>query len=194
MELLPRGMAFVDFPNVTSGARPLGIFRLNFPGLAKVLTEGTRPVGVMAYVADRGSRQELFREINRSGLKVEPVSPGKSVDGRLIFDMIVGAQRNIYDICILASGDRDYLPVMLEAKKLEKQVWVASFANCVAPSLVQAADKFIKLDDHIKEISYNVKGFNATCADCGKPCTLPFEPTQGRPVYCRECYEKRQTT
>jgi CxxC-x17-CxxC domain-containing protein len=28
----------------------------------------------------------------------------------------------------------------------------------------------------------------ATCAGCGKETTLPFRPTQGRPVYCRECF------
>jgi CxxC-x17-CxxC domain-containing protein len=32
-----------------------------------------------------------------------------------------------------------------------------------------------------------------TCADCGKEITeLPFEPTPGRPVYCKECWEKRR--
>ncbi|PIV69088.1 MAG: hypothetical protein COS08_05405, partial [Euryarchaeota archaeon CG01_land_8_20_14_3_00_38_12] len=26
----------------------------------------------------------------------------------------------------------------------------------------------------------------ATCADCGKECEVPFEPSGDRPVYCRE--------
>jgi CxxC-x17-CxxC domain-containing protein len=30
----------------------------------------------------------------------------------------------------------------------------------------------------------------ATCADCGAECEVPFKPTEGRPVYCRECYPK----
>ena len=30
----------------------------------------------------------------------------------------------------------------------------------------------------------------ATCADCGKECEVPFQPTEGRPVYCRDCYTK----
>ncbi|HII99912.1 MAG TPA: DNA-directed RNA polymerase [Candidatus Methanomethylophilaceae archaeon] len=29
----------------------------------------------------------------------------------------------------------------------------------------------------------------ATCSDCGQECEVPFKPTQGRPVYCRECYK-----
>ena len=32
----------------------------------------------------------------------------------------------------------------------------------------------------------------ATCSQCGKETTVPFKPTQGRPVYCRECFERRR--
>ncbi|MDD5127399.1 MAG: zinc-ribbon domain containing protein [Dehalococcoidales bacterium] len=32
--------------------------------------------------------------------------------------------------------------------------------------------------------------FPAVCADCGKATTVPFEPKQGRPVYCSDCYRK----
>ena len=32
----------------------------------------------------------------------------------------------------------------------------------------------------------------AICSDCGKECEVPFEPTPGRPVYCRECYQKHR--
>ncbi|MEW5975711.1 MAG: zinc-ribbon domain containing protein [Acidobacteriota bacterium] len=35
----------------------------------------------------------------------------------------------------------------------------------------------------------------ATCAACGKETTVPFKPTQGRPVLCRECFlHQRQGT
>ena len=30
------------------------------------------------------------------------------------------------------------------------------------------------------------------CADCGKEDEVPFKPTEGRPVYCRECFAKRR--
>jgi len=32
----------------------------------------------------------------------------------------------------------------------------------------------------------------ATCADCGAECEVPFKPTEGRPVYCRQCYGKHK--
>ncbi|HLN46134.1 MAG TPA: CxxC-x17-CxxC domain-containing protein [Candidatus Sulfotelmatobacter sp.] len=31
------------------------------------------------------------------------------------------------------------------------------------------------------------------CTDCGKLATVPFKPTAGKPVYCRECLAKRRT-
>jgi CxxC-x17-CxxC domain-containing protein len=30
------------------------------------------------------------------------------------------------------------------------------------------------------------------CSQCGKETTVPFRPTQGRPVYCRECFQQRR--
>ena len=32
----------------------------------------------------------------------------------------------------------------------------------------------------------------ATCSQCGKTTTVPFKPTQGRPVYCKECFQQRK--
>ena len=33
---------------------------------------------------------------------------------------------------------------------------------------------------------------DATCSDCGQACQVPFKPTEGRPVYCRDCFAKRR--
>ena len=32
----------------------------------------------------------------------------------------------------------------------------------------------------------------ATCAECGKECEVPFKPAEGRPVYCKDCYQKKK--
>jgi CxxC-x17-CxxC domain-containing protein len=34
--------------------------------------------------------------------------------------------------------------------------------------------------------------YDAVCAKCGNDCQVPFEPTEGRPVYCRECYRPKR--
>jgi len=36
--------------------------------------------------------------------------------------------------------------------------------------------------------------YPAVCADCGKETEVPFEPRQGRPVYCSDCYSKVRST
>ena len=32
--------------------------------------------------------------------------------------------------------------------------------------------------------------FKTTCSNCGKECEVPFRPTNGKPVYCSDCFEK----
>ena len=32
----------------------------------------------------------------------------------------------------------------------------------------------------------------AICAECNKECEVPFKPTEGKPVYCRECFQKHR--
>ncbi len=34
--------------------------------------------------------------------------------------------------------------------------------------------------------------FNAVCANCGKNTTVPFKPDPTRPVYCKDCFSKKQ--
>ncbi|MGQ9583612.1 MAG: CxxC-x17-CxxC domain-containing protein [Thermoplasmatota archaeon] len=34
--------------------------------------------------------------------------------------------------------------------------------------------------------------YPAKCSDCGKDCEVPFKPTEGRPVYCRDCFQKHR--
>src|SRR5690242_21870304 len=33
----------------------------------------------------------------------------------------------------------------------------------------------------------------AMCSHCGKETTVPFKPTQGRPVFCRECFQQKRS-
>jgi CxxC-x17-CxxC domain-containing protein len=36
------------------------------------------------------------------------------------------------------------------------------------------------------------RDFEVTCDECGKATTVPFKPTQDRPVYCRDCFQDRR--
>ena len=47
---------------------------------------------------------------------------------------------------------------------------------------------------------FNRGGFNqgpremhkAICAECNQECEVPFKPTEGKPVYCRDCFQKHK--
>ncbi len=32
----------------------------------------------------------------------------------------------------------------------------------------------------------------AVCSECKKDCEVPFKPTAGKPVFCKECYAKKK--
>ncbi|MFU8797008.1 MAG: zinc-ribbon domain containing protein [Dehalococcoidia bacterium] len=32
----------------------------------------------------------------------------------------------------------------------------------------------------------------AVCVECGKDCEVPFEPREGRPVYCGDCFGRHR--
>ncbi len=32
----------------------------------------------------------------------------------------------------------------------------------------------------------------AVCSECKKECEVPFKPTEGRDVFCKECFRKKR--
>ena len=36
--------------------------------------------------------------------------------------------------------------------------------------------------------------YPATCSECGKETEVPFNPSPGKPVYCRECFQSRKAS
>jgi CxxC-x17-CxxC domain-containing protein len=53
--------------------------------------------------------------------------------------------------------------------------------NCKAKRQGGSGPGFTKSETH------------TSCSQCGRETTVPFKPTQGRPVYCRECFQSRKT-
>ncbi|HLQ33413.1 MAG TPA: zinc-ribbon domain containing protein [Chloroflexota bacterium] len=35
---------------------------------------------------------------------------------------------------------------------------------------------------------------DVTCSSCGKPTQVPFTPTEGRPVYCSDCFTRERAS
>ncbi len=38
----------------------------------------------------------------------------------------------------------------------------------------------------------NREMFKAVCSKCGKSCEVPFKPTEGKPVFCKDCFVKKK--
>lgn len=38
------------------------------------------------------------------------------------------------------------------------------------------------------------KVFEAVCGNCGDECLVPFQPFPGKPVFCKKCFNKGETT
>lgn len=36
--------------------------------------------------------------------------------------------------------------------------------------------------------------YPAVCSECGKETEVPFNPTPGKPVYCRDCFQSRKSS
>jgi len=49
-----------------------------------------------------------------------------------------------------------------------------------------------KRSQRLSNQSYPRVETTTVCSQCGKETTVPFKPTQGRPVYCRECFQQRR--
>ena len=52
---------------------------------------------------------------------------------------------------------------------------------------VLAAPQSISSGSHYSRVETR-----ATCSQCGKETTVPFRPTQGRPIFCRECFTQKR--
>ncbi|MBI4464139.1 MAG: zinc-ribbon domain containing protein [Acidobacteria bacterium] len=48
--------------------------------------------------------------------------------------------------------------------------------------------------DHVSEGGPRREETTTVCSQCGRETTVPFRPTQGRPVYCRDCFQQRRPT
>ncbi len=184
-----RGMAFIDFENINIPARrEHGLKYINFNKLREILLKDLRMVGCIVYLPN--NMKDLLPYIQKSGLEVKVVSPGKSIDGRLIFDLLTNAQRNDFDVAVIASGDRDFIPVVEAVKRLNKTVRIASFSVALAHGLNSVADSVIDLDPHIAEISLQV--YQYKCIDCGSDFELPFKLFPNQKPYCKNCIKSHK--
>ena len=166
-----RVMVFIDLANVqfaVSSKETTGL-RLDYYRLVKELAGPRRLVG--AYVFDAVStldrsvnepRRRMYDALRYMGFRVvvREVSfaeegKQKEVDVALATEMLAGAFRDAYDVAVLVSGDRDYVPAVERVRAEGRRVEVAFFGQATSSDhtgsfshhLKKVADRVHELDE-----------------------------------------------
>ena len=154
-------MMFIDLRNVLESVRIIensAPFKLDLYTLAVQLV-GSREL-VAAYVFDtkrpfgeEDSSARFHDKLRHLGFRViaresyDAVrKEQKEVDVAMACEMVAHALRDHYDIAIVVSGDRDFVPAIQHVQSAGKRVEVAAFDNSVSKAMVVVADKFYDLD------------------------------------------------
>jgi uncharacterized LabA/DUF88 family protein len=157
-------MVFVDLRNILSAdlvrARRTQGWELDLVALVRSLPGNRRLVG--AYAFDTLRRQEdgyisrlsLVRALRFQGFRVitttdEPDEPEtqKEADVMLATELLVQAYHGTYDVAIVVSGDRDFIPAIRAVQHLGRRVEVAALQGTYDSKLVESADKFHIIDE-----------------------------------------------
>lgn len=158
-----RVMVFVDYRNVYDSMRFMEDHcRLDLYRLTQILVGSRDLIG--AYVFDarkmyinkddetvmmhNSLREQGFRVIARESMvqrdgKVEQ----KEVDVSLACEMLEHALLNHFDVAIVISGDRDFVPAMQKVQSAGKRVEVAAFNDVYNEECKRVADVYYLLDD-----------------------------------------------
>lgn len=82
----------------------------------------------------------------------------------------------------------------------ENNIWfLHTFTFSFSIIILGIADLFsgyttVHIDKKYHKTMYEErKMYTCTCSDCGKESKVPFDPTPGKPVYCKECLPKHQS-
>ncbi len=71
----------------------------------------------------------------------------RNADLQISIDVLRAANLPTLDMIFILSGDGDYIPLIQEAAKLGKEIWLASFSSGLHPKLRHHVDVYCCLDD-----------------------------------------------
>jgi uncharacterized LabA/DUF88 family protein len=91
-----------------------------------------------------GFTPEVFKKVRKQ-------DKAKGVDIAMTKDLLSHAYSNNYDVAVIITADQDFIPVILELKRLGKVVYLCSFAADTPPKLRLASDRFFDLGPFFKE-------------------------------------------
>jgi len=149
---------FVDVQNIYYTTRQQFGCHFDYNHFWAEVTRGRRVVKAIAYAIDRhDEKQKQFQDILRGiGFEVKLKPFIQRRDGSAKGDWDVGITLDVMEyapqaqIAVLASGDGDFdLLVHKIRDKHSVAVEIYGVAELSAASLIQAADKFVPIKDHL---------------------------------------------
>jgi len=158
-----RVMIFIDGSNILWASKTLNI-NVNYKKLVDELVGGRRLIRPNFYCSigvpptpqqvkfHDSLRFQGFNVITKPVKKRPERSVEKGVDVALVIDMLKFAFMNIYDVCILVSGDNDFAEAVKIVKDRGIRVEIAAFEHTISRDLRMLADRFISIDSITEKI------------------------------------------
>jgi uncharacterized LabA/DUF88 family protein len=169
---MPSVKIFIDGSNIFHGSRDFSRMigkdiAVDYLKLRDVLLGDRDEAGTIffsAHPTDIPERQQAFHHrLQNQGfeLVLRPLKTGpgkdkpyeKGVDVALATRLLIEGIRGNMDVCILISGDANYVDAINELRMMGITVEIAAFRQSVGDELLAVADEFNALDDLLDNIS-----------------------------------------
>ncbi len=151
---------FIDAQNLYHSGKNLYHSKVNFGQIVKDALDGRKLVRAVAYVISTESGEEtgFFEALTKMGIETKVKDLQVFSSGAKKADWDVGLAIDAVklapklDAVILITGDGDFVPLVEYLQMNEGcQVEVASFGKSTSSKLIESADHFMDLDQHVNK-------------------------------------------
>jgi len=159
-----RIMIYIDGSNLFHSANDIGV-RIDYESLKDILTAERkliRPyIFVSVKVPPEPKQTNFYNKLRYIGYEVVETELQnekgkfyeKGVDIAMATKLLVCGHKDMYDVAVVTTGDKDFLPAIQAVKEMGKRVEVAGFDHSTAKNLQLNADRYISLDGKIESLT-----------------------------------------
>ncbi len=158
---MERVLLFVDYANINAGAMDYN-YEFDYQDFMNYIAEGRFLIDSYIYVPvdprNEHKRDRLIEDLWLNGYLVNKKTgtiAGNTYkcdfDVEITMDITNAIHQVKPDIVVLASGDSDFVPLVIELRKHGIRVEVASFSNGASKNMIMRASGFINLDLYCNE-------------------------------------------